>query len=217
MINGHLLRSCFEKMEQQWCKVIIKELLAYIGAGDMNDSQTALKILSQIADQHVEKIRPLAALLRVRGHPPLQNLGICYNLINILVQVLLNKLIDLPLTDVAQLMDILCGIAFADTEEGMDTSCLRDDITMLIETNIMSSNLKLSRPGIVSAVMAIKYIAMQPDEETNIWPDKASDDFDEHQLTDRAKRALPFLSKYSVGVVFKTDWFCRELIGLVIV
>lgn len=55
---------------------------------------------------------------------------------------------------------------------------------------------RLLRPGIVSAVMAIKHIAMQPDEETNIWPDKASDDFDENQLTDRAKKALPFLRKF---------------------
>lgn len=50
------------------------------------------------------------------------------------------------------------------------------------------------RPGIVGAVMAIKHIAMQPDDETNIWPDKASEDFDENQLTEQAKRALPFLS-----------------------
>lgn len=127
-------------MEQQWCKVIIKELLAYIGAGDLNDSQTALKILSQIADQHVEKIRPLAALLRVRVQL-FDFVFLRHFLINF-AQVLLNKLIDLPLNDVEQLMDILCGIAFASNNEEMDTCGLKDDITLLIEKHITSSNLK---------------------------------------------------------------------------
>ncbi|XP_065206847.1 Fanconi anemia group D2 protein [Planococcus citri] len=164
--------SCFEQVDQQLCRSIIKELLAYIGAGDMNDSQIALKILSQIADQHKEKIRPLALLLRV----------------------LLNKMVDLPLNDIEHLMDIVCGIAFIDSsEETPDTKTLKNDITSLIEKYITSSNLKLLKCGIVSAVMAIKHVAMQSDEETNLWPDKASDDFDENHLSPRARKALPFL------------------------
>lgn len=42
--------------------------------------------------------------------------------------------------------------------------------------------------------MAIKHIAMLTEDESSNWPDKSSDDFDENLLSEKAKKALPFLS-----------------------
>lgn len=52
--------------------------------------------------------------------------------------------------------------------------------------------------SIISAVMAIKHIAMFTDDESNQWPDKSSDDFDENLLSEKAKKALPFLSSCQI-------------------
>ncbi|XKL66741.1 hypothetical protein PGB90_010161 [Kerria lacca] len=163
--------ACFENNSQQWCKVVLKELLAYIGAGDVNDAQTALTILSAITVKYYEKIKPLSSMLRV----------------------LLNKLEDLPLTDVQRLMDMLCYLAFTDLNDDMNTSLLKLDITNLIEKQIGSSSIKLVRIGILSAVMAIKHMASHSENESNAWPDKSSDDFEENSLSEKAKKALPFL------------------------
>lgn len=61
----YIFRACFENTDIQQSKTIIKELLAYIGAGDANDAQSALNILSALAIKHPEKIRPVASMLRV--------------------------------------------------------------------------------------------------------------------------------------------------------
>lgn len=57
-------------------------------------------------------------------------------------KVLLNKLEDLPLTDVQRLMDMLCYLAFTDLNDDMNTSLLKLDITNLIEKQIGSSSIK---------------------------------------------------------------------------
>lgn len=56
--------------------------------------------------------------------------------------MLLNKLMDLPLKDVQQLMDMLCCIAFTETNNETDTMLLKTEITTLIEKQISSSNIK---------------------------------------------------------------------------
>ena len=60
----------------------------------------------------------------------------------ILLQVLLDKLTILPLKDILQLMDILCFIAFSETNDDTDSKPLRTEISTLIERQFSSSNIK---------------------------------------------------------------------------
>ncbi len=53
--------------------------------------------------------------------------------------------------------------------------------------------LRSLRTGIVSAVMAIKHIALCYEEESNAWPEKSSEDFEESSLSEKAKKAVPYL------------------------
>lgn len=61
---------------------------------------------------------------------------------------------------------------------------------------------RLVRIGILSAVMAIKHMASHSENESNAWPDKSSDDFEENSLSEKAKKALPFLSEFSFFCFF---------------
>lgn len=65
MTTIFIFRACFENTDIQQSKTIIKELAAYIGAGDANDAQTALNILSALAAEHLDKLKPVASMLRV--------------------------------------------------------------------------------------------------------------------------------------------------------
>ncbi len=126
--------------------------MAYIGAGDTNDAQTALNILSEISVKYSDKIKPLAPMLRVREFKSelIQLFSCCSIFLEnsltdttiFYVQVLLNKLTDISLNDVLQLMDMLCFIAFSEQEGNLNTSLLKDDITKMIEKQIASSNIK---------------------------------------------------------------------------
>ena len=64
-LTTNFSRACFKNIDQDGCEMIITELLGYIGAGDFNDVQTASGILSTIAVNHPNKIRPMAPMLKV--------------------------------------------------------------------------------------------------------------------------------------------------------
>lgn len=61
----------------------------------------------------------------------------------ILLQLLLNKLNDLALSEVRQLMDILCHITYSDgNSPSAEHSILQDEINILVQKQLASSQLR---------------------------------------------------------------------------
>lgn len=59
------------------------------------------------------------------------------------VQQLLNKLNDLALSEVCQLMDVLCNIAYSEQDSSSsDCSILQDEINILVQKQLASSQLR---------------------------------------------------------------------------
>lgn len=59
------------------------------------------------------------------------------------------------------------------------------------------------RIGIICAVMTIKHIAFSTsDDSTNLWSDKSSEDFEENTMSEKGRRALPYLGKHDQMLPF---------------
>ncbi|XP_071447885.1 Fanconi anemia group D2 protein [Hetaerina americana] len=110
------------------------EMIMHTAIGDSNTAKVLLQTLHSLSRDHYEKIAMHSILL----------LG------------LLDKVEDMDIEQVRDLMDILCFLAFSKDDHG---SGLRTDITILIRKHLSSTNIQLKRKGVITAIMAVKHMA----------------------------------------------------------
>ncbi|KAG8323520.1 Fanconi anemia group D2 protein [Homalodisca vitripennis] len=157
----------FENTEGLWCKWVLSDLQVCVGAGDANVARAALNVLQHLTNQHHNKVKPLGVIL----------------------MLLLNKLSDLALSEVCQLMDILCHIAYSEDDISLsDCSILQEEINILVQKQLASSQLNILRSGVVGCVMTIKHIASIPQPENSEMSDTNNE-----EISEKAKRAVQLL------------------------
>ncbi|XP_046386166.1 Fanconi anemia group D2 protein [Ischnura elegans] len=110
------------------------ELIMHTAIGRPDTANVVLKTLHSLAHEHYEKIAPHSILL----------LG------------LLDKVEDMDIEQVRDLMDVLCFLAFSKDDH---RSGLRTDITILIRKHLSSTNIQLKRKGVITSIMAVKHMA----------------------------------------------------------
>ncbi|KAG8230861.1 hypothetical protein J437_LFUL011501, partial [Ladona fulva] len=113
---------------------ILGEIIMHAAIGKVDTVNVMLQTLHILSRDHYEKLAPRSALL----------MG------------LLEKVEDMDVEQVRQLMDVLCFLAFSKDEHG---SRLRSDITILMRKHLSSSNTQLKRKGVISATMVVKHMA----------------------------------------------------------
>uniref|UniRef100_A0A1B6D3Q6 Fanconi anemia group D2 protein n=2 Tax=Clastoptera arizonana TaxID=38151 RepID=A0A1B6D3Q6_9HEMI len=171
----------FINVDGYWCKWIVVDLQVYIGAGDSANARSALNILQELTIDHHKKMRPFATIL----------------------MMLLNKLNELQLNEIRQLMDTLCRIAyFSDDgdEDINDCVVLQDEIHMLIQKQMASSQLNVLRSGVVGSVMAIKHMVTISENSDSTDPT-----LDASKPTPRVKKAIPILELLLSGTKAKAE------------
>ncbi|XP_054265883.1 Fanconi anemia group D2 protein homolog [Macrosteles quadrilineatus] len=136
----------FVNMEGLWCKWVLSDLQQGVGTGDTGMARAALSVIQHLTTNHHHKVKPLGVIL----------------------MLLLNKLNDLALSEVCQLMDILCHIAYSEDDESSENcTMLQDEINILVQKQLASSQLSVKRNGIIGCVMTIKHVTTVSESTTD--------------------------------------------------
>ncbi|KAG6447992.1 Fanconi anemia group D2 protein [Manduca sexta] len=126
---SHLFTLMFSKLED--CgQTIVAELLQ-LGLDSKQCVMSILVILNNVAAKNMSLLKPQSMQMLI----------------------LLDRMDDMPLTEIRAVMNLLCGLAYS-----YENSLIRDDIHMIIRKELSSSNPKIKIQGILAGVYAVKYL-----------------------------------------------------------
>lgn len=157
--------ECFVHLDFQWRKMIILELKDNITMSKGN-ARPALNLLHSLSSKHVSKVAPYVTL----------------------IMLLLDSVSEMKIIEVRELMDILCMIAFYDSDlSGIDNSGIQDELYMIVQKQLSRPEMSIFRSGIISGITVIKHMVKLKENEVNETP---STEEEEIQLSPMAKKAL---------------------------
>lgn len=181
-VVSSMIVNCFNNIDQCWCKWIVDELLVLLGTGNKLTIENVLNILTELTEKRIDKVQPLATRL---------------------MYVLMNKVHDFSSKDIAQVLDMLCKIAYSEGPDGINNcSVFQDEINIFVQKELCSLNIVSQRVGIIGAVMLIKHIVLLSSDEESISIDKSNDDI---LLTKKAKEAYSLIELLVTRTQADTD------------
>ncbi|XP_067014882.2 Fanconi anemia group D2 protein [Anabrus simplex] len=160
-------------------QAVVIQLLSHVGTGESSHVRAALRLLTDLAENHITALAPHQLLL-----------------LN-----MLDKLEDLALPEVEQVMDVLCRLAYGPGSQ-QQGAAIRNDVHMVIRKQFASSSQMVKKKGVVGAVMAAKHIASKSEEDQNS-PDSFPD------MEDKIGQAVKLME-----LVMTSTQACPEAIGL---
>ncbi|XP_077289059.1 Fanconi anemia complementation group D2 [Arctopsyche grandis] len=138
-----------------WFVILFKEL---------KESQKT--VVYSLMNQDLDEAEPLSNSLTVLMKISENNMD-SLKPFSLQILTLIDKADVLNTVEMSRLMDLLCGLAFR-----VENSVIKDDIHMLIQKQLTSSDLTVNTRGIASGIMAVKHIACSVAQKEPIIEDE---------------------------------------------
>ncbi|VVC29458.1 Hypothetical protein CINCED_3A008880 [Cinara cedri] len=178
-----MIVNCFINIDQCWCKWMVDELLVLLGTGNKLTVENVLNILTDLAEKRIDKIQPLATRL---------------------MSVFMNKIYDFSTKDIAQVLDMLCKIAYSEGPDGINNcSVFQDEINIFVQKELCALDIISQRVGIIGAIMLTKHIVLVSSDQESIPIDKSNED--NIVLSKKAKEAYSLIELLVTRTQSDTD------------